>query len=408
MSKVIKALLTTAATDSKDAPGEKKQAQGAAADLSNLLDALRFFLCDYIVFPQAEQAAVIALWIVHTWVAQAFDFTPYLSIASPVKRCGKSTLLDCLKLLCRAPWQAVSPTPAVLYRKIELDCPTLLLDEADTIFTASKGDDGKEELRAVLNAGFQRGAKVPRCVGPTHQLVEFGVFCPKAIAGIGKLPDTVADRSIPIILARCAPGQKGARFRRREVSPRADELRAALASWAETLGLVDALANARPPIPDTLSDRAADIGEPLLALADLAGDHWPEQAREALVKLCGSATMEDDNLGAKLLTACREIFAEQKAARLPTRELLDKLIEREDDGPWAQWWEADVARGNTRGPAARLSRLLKPFGIVRRDYREDGEIVKGYLLDSFADAFARYLPSEAVPTTKSGNSGDND
>ena len=148
--------------------------------MANLLDDLRFFLCDYIVFPKEEQATATALWIAHTWVIEAFDFTPYLSIGSPVKRCGKSTLLDCLSLLCRTPWQAVSPSPAVLYRKVESDCPTLLLDEVDTIFAASKAGDGKEDLRALLNAGFQRGAKVPRCVGPSHTLTEFSVFLPES------------------------------------------------------------------------------------------------------------------------------------------------------------------------------------------------------------------------------------
>ena len=83
-------------------------------------------------------------------------------------------------------------TEAVLYRKIEQDAPTLLLDEIDAIFTA-KGDENKEALRALLNAGFERRATVPRCVGPNHTLREFQVFCPKALAGIGKLPDTVVD-----------------------------------------------------------------------------------------------------------------------------------------------------------------------------------------------------------------------
>ncbi len=187
MSKVANALDKIVAFDGEGVVNAHGQAHDAAVDLADLLVSLHAFLNQYIVFPHEEQSLVIALWIVHTWVVKAFDVTPYLSVASPVKRCGKSTLLDCLNLFCRASWQAVSPTSAVLYRKIEQDCPTLFLDEVDTIFTASKADEGKEELRAVLNAGFHRGAKVPRCVGPTHQLVEFGVFCPKAIAGIGKL-----------------------------------------------------------------------------------------------------------------------------------------------------------------------------------------------------------------------------
>ena len=225
--------------------------------LDELLTRIHGFLCDYVVFPQPEHPVVVTLWIAHTWVIPAFIFTPYLSISSPVKRCGKSTLLDCLNLLVSRPWAAVMPSPAVLYRKIEQDCPSLLLDEVDTIFSTTKGDDSKEELRAVLNAGFQRGAKVPRCVGPTHTLAEFSVFCPKALAGIGRLPDTVADRSVPIILARKTRGQQVAKFRMRAVSPIAQEIRDALSGWSQDPALIPTLAEARPEAPDALGDRAA-------------------------------------------------------------------------------------------------------------------------------------------------------
>jgi hypothetical protein len=71
----------------------------------------------------------------------AFDFTPYLHISSPVKRGGKSRVFDCLKLLCAKPWAIVSITEAVMFRKIEREAPTLLLlDEVDAIFTAKNGD----------------------------------------------------------------------------------------------------------------------------------------------------------------------------------------------------------------------------------------------------------------------------
>lgn len=380
---------------------------GPTPALGDLLEQVRAFLCDYIVFPSPEHAVTVALWIAHTWALEAFEFTPYLFIGSPVKRCGKSTLLECLALLACRPWQTVSPSPAVLFRKIEADCPTLLWDEVDAVFSAAKGDDGKEDLRAVLNAGFSRGAKVPRCVGPSHALAEFSVFCPKALAGIGRLPDTVADRSIPITLARRAPGQTVARFRRREVAPRAEALRNALTLWAAAPDTMLTLTAARPALPDVLGDRAADICEPLLAVADLAGGDWPDVARIALVRLCApGGDAEDDNLGAKLLTACRDIFQAEGVDRMPTRDLLDRLVAREDDAPWAQWWEADINRGNVRGPASRLARLLRPFGIVRRDYRADGETVKGYLLESFQDAFGRYLPPPVPLSEKSGNAGD--
>ena len=110
--------------------------------------------------------------------------------------------------------------------------PTLLLDEIDAIFTA-KGDENKEALRALLNAGFERRATVPRCVaGPNNTLREFQVFCPKALAGIGKLPDTVADRSIPITMTRRKREEVIKKFRARDAEVIAKPIAAALEAWA--------------------------------------------------------------------------------------------------------------------------------------------------------------------------------
>ena len=378
-------------------------APAARPALADLLDQTRDFVRRFIVFPADEHAEAVALWIVHTHAVEAFDFSPYLSINSPLERCGKSTLLDVLKLTAARAWPVVSPSPAVLFRKIEADCPTLLWDEVDTVFTTAKGDDGREDLRAVLNAGFQRGAKVPRCVGPTHQLAEFSVFCPKALAGIGTLPDTVADRCVVVTLARARPGQKVGKFRHREVAPVASELREALSVWAATPDTLARLAAARPIMPESLGDRQADICEPLLAIADLAGGNWPKRGRAALVRLCAGATGADENLNQKVLSDVREAFATEGEERLPTRRLLEVLIER-DDSPWAQWWEADVSRGNTSGPASRLARLLKPFGVASRKYREEGAgLVMGYLREHFEDAFSRYLP--LAPPVCSRNTG---
>ncbi len=368
--------------------------------LAELLDGLGIFLADYIVFSAGAHAVLIALWIAHTYVLDAFEFTPYLNINSPLKRCGKSTLLDCLKLLVARPWAIVSPSPAVLFRKIEADAPTLLWDEVDTVFAHTKGDEGKEDLRAVLNGGFQRGAKVPRCVGPAHTLAEFSVFCAKALAGIGTLPDTVADRCLVVTLARAKPGQKPGRFRHRDVVPRAEALRAKLDTWAQSVGVIDTLKVVQPDIPESLGDRQADISEPLLAIADLAGGEWPGLARVALQTVCGVATRADDNHNQKLLADVRDAFLREGADRLSTRRLLELLVERED-APWAQWWEADVSRGNVKGPASRLARLLRPFGVYPKKLRgEGGELVMGYFREGFEDAFSRYL--SAIPPEKDG------
>ena len=368
---------------------------GNPEPLENILAQLEAFLLRYIVFRNPAQAVVIAVWIAHSHAIEATDFTPYLHISSPEKRCGKSRVLDLLMLLVRAAWAVVSPSEAVLYRKIASACPTLLLDEADAIFSGGRNDENKEGLRALLNAGFQRSATVPRCVGPLHQIMDFPVFCPKVIAGIGKLPTTVADRSVPIILARKARGQAVERFRAREAAPVAEALRAQLAAWAGTKATIDALRAARPAIPDALGDRQADICEPLVAIADMAGGKWPKALRDALALLYGNDA-EDDSAGVKLLSAFRSIFREKGTDRISSEDALDALMEI-DDAPWVAWWAGDIARGNTRGPVVKLAKMLKPFAIVPASVRlPDGATPKGYKAESFADAWARYLPPENV------------
>jgi len=380
-------------TDIKE---EETESMYPPTELPEILDEVRAFLSRYIVFSNEAQATAVTLWVVHTWVIDAFDYTPYLQLSSPVKRCGKSRVFDCLKMLCAKPWAAVSITEAVLFRKIEQDAPTLLLDEVDAIFTAKSGDDGKEALRALLNAGFERRATVARCGGPDYKLSEFRVFCPKALAGIGKLPDTVADRCIPIIMARRKRGEFIDKFRARDAEEVAKPIAAALQAWSQKHSVIDKLRAARPAIPNVLGDRAADICEPLLAIADLAGSEWPAMVRTALVELCADADVADESISIKLLAAIREIFQTRAGDRISTKELLQALIERDGDEPWPSWWEAEIKKENTNGPAARLARLLRPFGIVARTIREDdGSTLKGYKLASFEDVFSRYLPPES-------------
>ena len=197
--------------------------------------------------------------------------------------------------------QSFQSHEAVLFRKIEQEAPTLLLDEVDAVFTAKNGDDGKEALRALLNAGFERRATVARCVGPNHTLTEFRVFCPKALAGIGKFPDTVSDRCIPIIMARRKPGEVIEKFRAREAEPVVGPIAAALQAWSQKQTVIDKFRVARPEIPAALGDRAADICEPLLAIADLTGGKWPGMARAALVELCDGDDVADESIRIKLL-----------------------------------------------------------------------------------------------------------
>lgn len=102
---------------------------------------------------------------------------------------------------------AANISPAALFRTVELARPTLLIDEADTFL----GDN--EELRGILNSGHRAGGQVIRTVGDDFEPRTFSTHCPVAIAQIGKLPDTLADRSIHISMKRSAPGETVSRLR---------------------------------------------------------------------------------------------------------------------------------------------------------------------------------------------------
>jgi hypothetical protein len=162
---------------------------------AQVLDEIVSFLSQFLILSNSE-LLIITLWIAHTWAFETSDATPYLAVTSAEMRSGKTRLLEVLELLVRNPWRTERVTPAALYRKIEVDSPTLLLDEWDA--TVRSDQKFSETLRGILNAGHRRNGKVSVCgsekVGYTP--TDFHVYCPKVIAGIGKLPNTLADRSL--------------------------------------------------------------------------------------------------------------------------------------------------------------------------------------------------------------------
>ena len=174
---------------------------------ADLLDKVESFVRRYVVLTDA-QATTVALWAAHTHALDAFNCTPYLSVTSADKQSGKTRLLEVLDLLVAKPWFTGRATAAVLVRKIDKEQPTLLLDESDAAFRGEK--EYAETLRGLLNTGFKRNGRYSMCVGQGAAISykDFSTFCPKAIAGIGKLPDTVADRSIPMTAA--TPGARRA------------------------------------------------------------------------------------------------------------------------------------------------------------------------------------------------------
>jgi hypothetical protein len=345
------------------------------------LDDVVAFVRRFVVV-NPSQADAIALWVAHSHAIEAADCTPYLAITSAEKRSGKTRTFDVVELLVRNPWRAITPTEAVVYRKIEADQPTLLLDEVDAIFGESREHEG---LRALLNAGNRRGTTVPRCVGPAMSLTNFSVFGAKALAGIGRLPDTVADRAVLIRVKRKAPDEDVQRFRRREVEEEAGTLRDRLAAWVAPH--LDRLRADYPELPTELDDRAQDAWEPLLAIADLASGDWPHRARTAAVQL-SEQEPDDVSLGVRLLADIHRVFTTKAVDRLATAGLIEGLC-ADEEAPWGHWKD-----GGQITPR-RLASILKRYEIHSRSIRlEDGTTPKGFLREQFEDAWRRYPPSD--------------
>ena len=343
------------------------------------------FLRRYVVFARPETIVAVVLWVAHTHAIERAEATPYLAISSPEKQSGKTRLLECLQLLAHGcSGIAITPTAATIYRSLEASLgATLLLDELDAVFRDRS--DKYEEVRAVINAGHRRGATVPRSVpGPknTWLVKQFSVFGPKALAGIGKLPDTVTDRAIPVRMLKRKRSEPVEKFRVRTATGEAASIVA---------GLVAALAEQPPAfeadLPLELPDRAADAWEPLLAIADAAGGIWPARARGAAIVLHASRE-QDDSLGLHLLSDIRLVFDAHDVERIFTADLITAL-QADDEGPWT----------SERSPLTphRLARLLQPFEIASKQVRIGSQSLKGYERQAFIDAWERYLPAPPSP-----------
>lgn len=344
--------------------------------MNHPLVEVREVLRKYTVQPSEHAYVALTLYAAYTHAADAFDYAPRLLLTSAEKRSGKTRTMEIVGNLCHAPLFAANATVPALFRSLDV-LRTVLFDEADTIFGTRVKAEQNEDLRGLINAGFQRGTPVLRTVGPNHTPTEFHVFAPVVMAAIGRLPDTITDRAVNIRLRRRKPSEPVSPFRQSRDLPGLHDLREQLAEWVRDH--LDELRHAQPDNP--LEDRAADLWEPLLALADLAGGLWPGLARRAAQALSAEAAEADADHsdGHELLTDCRDVLDTFQSAFVATDNLLAALKGLPDSR-----WAEDALTGR------RLSDLLKPYGIAPNRTAK----VRGYKRAQFVDAFERYLPPE--------------
>ncbi|MFJ9086905.1 DUF3631 domain-containing protein [Streptomyces sp. NPDC102384] len=362
-----------------------------SADGAELLDQLRAQIARFVIPPSQEALHAVTLWVAATHLQPAWQHAPRLAVVGPAKRCGKSRLLDVVTETVRNRLITVNASPAAIFRSItDEDPPTLLVDEADTLFGTAKAAEKNEDLRGLLNAGHQRNRPTLRVSGPEHKPQAFPTFAMAALAGIGDLPDTIMDRSVVIRMRRRAPGEEVAAFRTGRDTPALHAIRDRLSAWLQAL-YPQAL-EAEPVMP--VEDRAADTWEPLIVIADLAGGEWPAFARAACRSMSDYEAGQDEEGGlrTRILVDIRRVFAaEGDPTVLRTSRLLDEL-NADKEAPWAEHGAGGLT---PRG----LQLLLKDYGIGSANRRfPDGTQAKGFARNQFLDAWARYCP-EPEPAT---------
>jgi putative DNA primase/helicase len=351
-----------------------------------LLDATAAAIGSHVIMPERSRN-VAALWVLHTYLLDCFMITPRLAILSPVKRCGKTTLLDVLAHLVLRPLSTANISAAAMFRVVEAHRPTFMVDEGDYLH-------GNNELQNVIKSGHRRGEYVLRTVGDDYETRAFNVFAPIAIALIGALPDQLADRSVTLNLKRRLASEKIRPFRF-DRTGHLDVLARKAARWAQDHA--EAVGAADPAMPAEVFNREADNWAPLLAIADVAGGDWPERARTAATTARGEA--EDESRLEMLLGDIRATFARRD--RLPSADLIETLV-KIDGRPWAEY-------GKTGKPMTqnRLATLLKPLAIAPEQIRfaaDDSR--KGYHRHQFNEAFERYLPPDQGFEPKQQNKCD--
>jgi hypothetical protein len=361
----------------------------APIDGAELLTETRAFVARFCSFPDEHALVAVTLWAAHAHMVEHFHTTPRLALLSPEAGSGKTRVLEILDLMVPEPMFCLSASPAAIFRTLSSTQNTLLVDEVDTIFSRRGKDDGNEDLRALLNAGYKRGATIPRCVGRNHEVQHFAVFAATALAGLGDLPDTVMSRSIIIRMRRRAPNEQIESYRPRAHQGAGHALRERLAAWASRVGT--SAGAAWPDMPEGVVDRPAEVWEPLIAVADAAGGSWPARARAACLALVKVAAERRASLGVRLLTDLRLIFGE--ADTLHTSTILERLHNGDEhglevDAPWA---DLNGKPLNERG----LASMLGKYGIGPRPIRIGAKVARGYAREDLHDPWQRYLPGHS-------------
>jgi hypothetical protein len=381
--------------DQAEAAEAAKKTAGATTasnpDQPNVLELVHHVLQGYVDLQPHEYVGT-ALWILHTHVHQRFQVCPRLALLSPVRGCGKSkVLLIATRLVANAERHDNITAPSI-YRLIDNNAPTLLLDEGDNL-----GLKIDRVMRSVLHSGWLRGGVITRVI--RNEPKAFSTFCPVAIAAIGTLTLPLLHRSIVVQMHRTLRTDLKTieMMSSLEEINRLEALRRHIVAWAQT-----AQFSLEPQLPKILRGRTADNWRVLTAVADSFGSaYWSEAARAAAVSF--SDGFHDEDACVALLYDTRTIFRTHKADRIKSALLTETLHELEEGvGIWNAWrGEADdqaphlITQGEIASLLRRFDRDLRPRPLFELGSRKTrGKAGRGYYRHQFEKWWTIYCPED--------------
>ncbi len=365
-----------------------------------LIDEITSAIRRHVILDK-DETRMAALWAMFTYVHGTARHCPLLAIQAPTKGAGKTTMLDVIGQLVEKPLPAAHASEASIFRGVGDWEPTLLFDEVDTWILQ------REELRGLINAGFgpRRQAFVLRCVGDDHAVQAFPAWCPKALAGIGKLPDTIQDRSLVITMRR---KQKGETIEKldEEAEAALDSLASKIARWAKDNA--ETLRETKVEDLDELGDRENDKWRPLLRIAAVCGKLDEACGTALAIQRVRRRQRDSEDEAIMLLRHACKLFEVLNTDRLKPEQLRQCLLGGQDaiiplrHGDDADvsdeieaisegyWRDCDPQRSGVELTMNRMSAMLTGLGLVTRRQKVGGVVGRFYERETFHKVLERY------------------
>lgn len=377
-----------------------------------LLDEAVMLTRTYVVLQFPEYFDALALWAAATHAQVVFDTAPRLRLGAAEKGCGKTRTLNCVRYMSHIPIATVNISNAALVHSInEDDPPTLIMDEYDTYFGADTNNK-HEDLRGLVNSGFERGQNYTRWNMTQRELEILPTFAMAALAGIGRLPDTVEDRAINITLRKREPHEKVKPFRTSKHKKEFEAIGTRFGQW--TKAHLAEIRDADPDMP--VADRALDVWEPLFKIAAVAGGDWPERCLKACAKIC-DVQLADEQLteSEELVRDLHIIFRETEADQLHTKEIIQRLVKIEES-PWGVRKVSGVGMfsGTTMEHVdqeitdRKIAEIMKSYGVASKKVRSGPENLprQGYKREHLEPVWRRHCKCGCRSKTNDAQKSD--